>query len=281
VEQPDNPSEGSKVTVPNDEAVVPEETDDGQAPKGHPAWDEILTDLPDEIQEILKPKLAKWDSGVQEKFQQIHEQYDPYKPLIENNINANQVEQALFLAHQLDSDPTAFIQKAIDHFNLEQFRQQAAAEVPDDEDDDFLEESPYGDLEKDPRFKAFLEKQQELEAKFQEREQSEYEAEAEQALDTYLKELRDNHGEFDNDYVVTLIANGMDGEQAVKQFQDKVNQAAAALVPPAAVKPQAIIAGGGGTSGSGIPDQPVSFGKMKSGAVSDIVAQYINQANQG
>lgn len=272
-------------TPPNEEIVPEDGNDDGQAqedtPKGHPAWDEILTDLPDEIQTMLRPKLAEWDRGVQEKFQQIHQQYDPYKPLVENNIPLDQVQQALFLAHQLDTNPADLVQKAIDHFNLEQFKQQTQQVVPDPDGEDDFSDSPYGELENDPRFKAFLEKQQELESRFQEREQQEQEAEAEAALEQYLTELKEQHGEFDENYVVTLLANGVDGEAAVKQFQTSVSQAAAALVqnqnPP---KQQAVIAGGGGTSGSGIPDAPVSFGKMTGGEVSDLVAQYINQANQ-
>lgn len=285
------------MSVPNNEEVVPDNTgqapndqqqDDQQQVNGHPAWDEILNVVPDEFHEMLKPTLKKWDDGVQEKFQQIHQQYDPYKPLVENNIPLDEVQQALYLAHQLNTNPAELVQQAIDHFNLEQFKQaqsQQQQNLNDPDDPDGSEDFSLDDLEDDPRYKALLEKQREIESKITKREQEEQEQEAEQALEQYLGELREAHGEFDENYVVTLLANGVDGEAAVKQFQNTVSQAAQALIqqqqeqnPP---RQTAVIAGSGGTSGSGVPDQPLKFGEMKDGQVSDLVAEYIKNAQAG
>src|SRR3954470_14938959 len=41
----------------------------------------ILKDVPDEHKEILQPYLTKWDSGVQRRFQDLHNQYKPYTDL--------------------------------------------------------------------------------------------------------------------------------------------------------------------------------------------------------
>lgn len=260
----------------------------GQDPEvnteGHPAWQEILNVLPEELHGLVKPKLAEWDKGVQEQFQR----YSPYKDIISNDIPPEFLQQAVGIANSLQEDPENFVEQLIDHFGLDRYRASANEEEEEEnEPGSFVDlddpNTSFEDIMKDPRFKPFIQQQQELMERFQEREEEEEEAEAEEALQEYLSELHDEYGEFDDTYVVAMLANDIDGEVAVKQFQDTVNQAAQALAgnqnnqqtptPP-------VVLGAGGTTGSGLPDNKIDFGTMKDQDINKLVTEMLERSQE-
>lgn len=278
------------MTVPSDnnpEQQVPTGNDadnngnpDPNQNPGHPAWKEILDVLPDSLHGIITPKLQDWDRGVQQRFQEIHQQYNPYKKLVENQVPAEYVEQALYLANQLETNPAELVQKAIEHFNLEQFK--AQANNSDDDYDEDYDMQDLDDLRNDPRLKPFFDKQDELAQYIEQQQQAQQEQQSNQEMQNYLAYLHENYGNFDDIYVTALVANGVDGEVAVKQFQNTVNQAAQALAGNQQTQqnPPPVVMGAGGSTGSGVPDQPVNFGGMERKGVNDLVEQYLQRASE-
>lgn len=265
--------------------MEPEDNNTGEElpPAGHPAWQEIVGVLPEELQSLITPKLKEWDDKIQGKFSEVHEQYDPYKPLIDNSISIDQVEQALYVAHMLENDPATLIQNAIEHFNLEQFQLVDPEENNNDGEESY--EMTDGELSlealrKNPQFKEFFERQDQIAAYVESQQASAADQQASQQVSEYLESLHGTVGEFDDLYVTALMAQGFDGEKAAKQFQETVSQAAAKLNPQPAVPPVVapIVIGSSGTTGSGIPNEPVSLGAMKNSEVTDLVTQYLQNA---
>lgn len=256
---------------------------------GHPAWQEILEVIPDEFHGLITPKLQAWDQGVQQKLQDVRSQYDPYKPLVDNSVPVEQIEQALYLATMLERSPAEIIEKAIEHYNLEQFRPQAVSQNEDndddygDDDEDDVTSMDLDDLKKNPAFKEFFDKQAEIEEWYRQQQEANQRTEAEQYMENYLNELHEKHGDFDDMVVTALLANGFDGDEAVQQFQNSVNQAAQALAQNQAPAQQVpVVMGGSGTTGSGLPQENVNMGAMKSGDINDIVVQFLqNSQSQG
>lgn len=279
-----------------------------QESQGHPAWQPILdtlNELPDDFRQVIEPKirpeLENWDKGVQGKLQEVRSQYDPYKPLVENNVPMERVQQALWLAQQLDENPQGVVDQAIKAFNLDYApaqQQQAPQrnssvdddyEFGDDDDDDYEEQprrrqqqatDPLAGLENHPAFQQMKQKADELDRMLSQQRQELEQEEASTQLEQYLGELKQTHGEFDELYVTALMANGMEAEQAINQYKNTVNQAAQALYQQ--YNPQAqqvnnppIVMGEEGTSGSGLPAENVRMGSLKQSQVEDMVLQML------
>lgn len=265
-----------------------EQVVDTQEPSGNPKWQPILDVLPEELHGLIKPQLAEWDKGINQKFQEIHSKYDPYKQYLENKVDPELIEQGLYLIQEFNNNPADIVKQAIEAFGLD-FVEKAAIEAqqkaqqtqPDsywDADDD---DTTQVDITQHPQFKALADQVQkftETAAQQQEREASE---KAAKEFEQYLGKLEQDNGAFDKMYVSALISQGMDGEQAVKQYHDTVNQAAAKLAgngQQQAAPP--VVMGGYGTTGSGLPDQPVQFGSMKNNDLNDLVAQILAKQSE-
>lgn len=269
--------------------------------QGHPAWQAILEKLPDDLQPIVRPELENWDKGVQGKLQEVRSQYegfDPYKPLIENNIPMERVEQALWLAQQLDQNPQGVVDQAIKAFNLQYapVTQNSTPSQDDDDDYEFGDEDDYDDTPKQPRrnkpagdplaglenhpaFQQIKEKAEQLDQLLSQQRQEQEQEEASTQLEKYLGELKQTHGEFDDLYVTALMANGMEAEEAIERYKNTITSQAQALYQQHSQGNQApppIVMGEDGTSGSGLPVENTRMGALKQSQVDDLVLQMLN-----
>lgn len=257
-----------------------------QQSQGHPAWQEILDELPEELHPLITPKLQAWDQGVQQKLQEARAPFDPYKPLVDNNIPLEVIQQALWLAQEFENNPETVVEKAIESFNLERFKvqQQIPPETPPGSEFDTNE---FGDvdlsgLENHPVFQQLKRQADELAAWKKSQEEAEETETAATELEEYLESLHTDHGEFNDLFVTALMANGLDAVEAIQTYQETVKSEASKLAEalnPSTSQQPPVVVGGAGNSGSGIPDQPVSLGRMGAGDVSDLVTQMIEQAN--
>lgn len=279
---------------PNEPIVNDGNTNDQGTPavnQGHPAWQEILDVIPDSFHSLITPTLEKWDKGVQEKIQGMHKKYDPYEKLIEAEIPFEAVEEGLAFLQALDENPSDLASYLIEQFKLdfveksmlEELQKQQQQGIPNpngaDPDDD-----PLIDLTLDPRFKALEETVNKLANTLTEKEKTDLEREQEAKFESYMDGLHTKHGEFDDIYVTALITSGMDGEKAVKQYFDTINQAAAKIAansgnennqePP-------VVMGGNGVSGSGTGQTPIELGKIGNSDINKMVAEMIQRSNTG
>src|SRR4029078_3596605 len=85
----DNEAEGQQISIEDLAAQMlglnEEDEDDGEEESrpqvGHPAWRQILDQIPEEYHDSIIPELQRWDAGVSRRFQRIHDEYAPYKEL--------------------------------------------------------------------------------------------------------------------------------------------------------------------------------------------------------
>lgn len=248
---------------------------------GHPAWQEVLGVIPESLHTIVTPALEKWDKNVEGKVQSIKEQYQPYQQFIDNSVDAQQMQQALFILNELQNNPEQVVADVIQHFGLN------FAAVSDDDDDDDDNYDPYDssvDITKHPQFKELAKSLEAIQGRLSQQEEQEKRSAEQQAFDKQLEDLTTQHGAFDRLYVTALMSNGFTADQAIKQYFDTVNSAAQALMqnngqqPPSNNNPPPVVMGGDGNTGSGLPTQPVSFAGMKNTEVNDLVIQMLKQA---
>lgn len=211
---------------------------------GHPAWQEILSAVPEELHEALTPKLKEWDAGVTRRFQEIHSQYEPLKafePIIEDGFDPDSLSQAVGLYQALNTDPEQ-VYRALGEAYGFAVEQESADEYDDDDESDI----PPHVMEQLQRQERAIEAMAE---QLQQQQQTVVQSEEEAMFDAYIEQLHSEYGEFDEDYVYTKMANGMDGELAVRQYQD--------LVPPQVQQTQRTpapkVLGASGVGSGGIP----------------------------
>ena len=94
---------------------------------GHPAWQEILDVLPDSLHSVVRPTLEKWDKGVEERFNTFHQQYDPYKEFVENEVDPLLIQQAMGVLQKLNEDPSGIIGEIIEAFDVQDYIKAEAA----------------------------------------------------------------------------------------------------------------------------------------------------------
>jgi hypothetical protein len=195
-----------------------DEEEDDKPQAGHPAWRQILDSVPEEYHAALIPTLQQWDTGVSRRFQRIHDEYAPYKELGEFEPDA--IKEAMNVYNALNTDPGATWEAIGRVYGLSP--QQVSQAASDDEDFD-MDDLPapirerLARLDEHDRTLGILSQQIQ-----QQNQAAEMEAEDE-ALEEYLEDLREEYGEFDEDYVVGLIAAGVDGEEAIERFQQLLN----------------------------------------------------------
>lgn len=257
---------------------------------GHPAWQEILDVLPSELHSVVRPTLENWDKGVQQKLQEVRSQYEPYKEFIDNEVDPELIDQSLTFVHQMNSDPDKIIEQAIEAFGLD-YVKKAAEEVVQQQNNQQLnlnqgdEYENLGEIkiEDHPFVKNLQKTVEDLQSKFTKQEEVQQQTEQQKAFQAQLDELQEEHGEYDRTFVTALMSQGIDGATAVKQYHDTVNQAAAKLAGNNQNQQQEtppVVMGADGSVGSGIPDQPVSFGEVKDKDLNSLVVQMLENTQK-
>lgn len=182
------PVESTEPPAQPENTEVPQQQEDASGE--NPAWAPILEAVPAAFHNMVKPKLVEWDKGVQDRFTKIHEQYAPFKPFLEQQVDPNSLRQGLQLVRNLDQDPVAFYNHMGERLRAAGYLKEAAeAEAKADE---IEEEQKEEELEfKDPRLDSFMQQLQEAQQQF---EQQKQEQEADQQLEQELTQVQEMHG---------------------------------------------------------------------------------------
>lgn len=235
---------------------------------GHPAWEEVLTAVPEEFHEALIPKLKGWDGGVTRRFQEIHSQYEPLKafePLVQQGFDPDTLSQAIGLYQALNDSPDKVYEALGEAYGFGE--QESESDDYDDEGETSIPRELQEQLDRQERA---------LEAMAEElsrRNEQEQNLQQTQELDNYLNSLRSEYGDFDEDYVVTKLANGMDGEVAVRQYQEIVG-------PPRTPSAAPKVMGSSGVGSGGIPTDSPEISKLSSQDTQSLVESILQATNE-
>lgn len=265
---------------------------------GHPAWQEILSEIPEEYHAFIKPKLAEWDAGVQKKIEDTRAEFSDlmeFKSLVDNNIDPEYVQQAIMLADQLQADPKKVVAQVNEAWKLgfvDPDTQPPTPTPPAGEDGTEGDLLGLGDNEMDitkhPKFGELESKLNELQSQYEAAQEEEQEAQQIKEFEEYLNGLRqatlEKNLPFDDHFVTALISQGVDGEAAVKQFHELIASAGVKLpgeneeqqtntseTPP-------VVMGTDGTTGGGLPDASIKFGDLSKNDLNSTIEQLLGQS---
>lgn len=245
----------------------------------NPAWKPLLDVLPDAMHSLVTPHLAAWDKGVQDKLQEVRGEYEPYKGLVSDKIDPELIKRSLYLYNEFANNPEEVITEAIKAYDLPYVDKSTIEATDTDEDFDFDMDN---DITKHPQFKELMEQVQGLQGTVAERQQAEEMAQAVQNHQNWLNDMQkpEKFGAFDTEYVTALMSQGVDGEEAIKRYQEKFANVTAQQVTQTEDKETPpVVMGGNGNTGSGLPDNSINFSTMSKNDFEDTVFKML-QADQ-
>lgn len=242
------------------------------SPGPNPAWNDVLSVLPEQFHSVVTPHFQKWDQSAQERITQANSsvaQYEPYKAFIEHGIEPSELENGLRLMYEVNNNPQAVWNALGKAYSLA--NDTGNAEVDDDDDEEEESSPDVGSQFQDhPKF-AELQQGIELVSQIILNEQTEKaNAQADAELDAELASLKKEHGDYDERYVMAMMMNGSSAEEAVQSFTELRNNLLQTNPRPFA--PHVMGNSGGG---AGVPSQAIDPTKLSGKDTRNLVAQML------
>jgi hypothetical protein len=245
----------------------------------NPAWNELLSELPSSLHNVVTPHLQKWDKNYQEGIGKVHSEYEPWKPFIDNGFTPDQVNYGLQLLDTIQNDPQRVYEALAQHLGVS--TQEAQQIVEGQEGQQGLEEQGQNqpiDIATHPQFQQMSEMVNTMAQLLVQQNSQNEEIEADEAFDAELKAAHDKHGDFDERYVIMqMLANeeqGMTLDQAVQSYKEFVNG-----ILSGARKPGPTILSPGGQTPSGQTPPSQLEGKDRRAMVAAMLQSHAQQAD--
>jgi hypothetical protein len=251
--------------MPEENDFNPNNNDEG-GQGVNPAWNSLLEQIPEDLHSKITPQLKEWDSGVQQKIQSVHSDYADYKFLRESKVDPEDVRVALGVLRAIQEDPRSVYDSLASSYGY--------AETQNNNQPNSGQGKPESDLSGLPPEVA--EKLQRLEGGYDtmaqillERQKQDEAHAADAELEKEFKQLKDKHGEFDENFVIAQMMQGLSGDDAVKAYQSLVDR----VLTDRAKAPAPRLLGSGTAS---IPGEgKVDVRKMDSGQTKQFVTAYL------
>lgn len=231
---------------------------------------QILKEVPDEHKGILEPHLKRWDAGTTRRFQDLNNKYKHYDSLGWDEETTTQMAEVY---RMIQEEPESLYEILKAEYG------EAVTEA---------QTAPSGVGETTaiqglpPEITQQLEQQnQVLQALAQwviDQDKAKAEADGDKEFDGYIALLKTELGDFDEEYVHMAIANGMDGEAAVKQWQTKAQEILNAAGAATKDLPPAVLSAAGG--GAVAQQEPQKLGNIDSKDIRALITNVLTQSNQ-
>lgn len=181
---------------------------------------DVLKDVPDAEREVVSKYISQWDAGISRRVNEVERTYGPLVDLVNQGYD---VEDLMTSAQLFDALSNPDTQAAAMEAIQKAYAPQPGQPVPPvgDQGGAPVVQLPPAVVEQMARSNQFMEQ---MAMREQERaQQQEVEAES-KALDEYLGFLKQEKGDFDDNYVLTRMSMGVDGASAVDEFNGMIQQ---------------------------------------------------------
>lgn len=230
-----------------------------------PPWASYLNDLPETVRPLVEPKFREWDASTTQKFQQIHSQYEsvkPYQEFVESGYDFNDVQQAIQFANLVNEDPERVYNALAQQYGYGTEQGLVGAETEYAGGEDFAPQV-------NPEFEQYKQMTEQMAQIMTAQHNQQVEMQEDQALNNQLASLKNQHGEFDDEYVLAKVYAGASWDDAIQSYANLAGQFRQQSNAP-------VVMGSGG----GLPSQQVAPSQMSDRERKNLVAQFIAQQNQ-
>lgn len=227
----------------------------------NPAWNDVLGIIPETLHSQITPHFQKWDQNFQTQIQKVHSQYEPWKPFIDNGVDPADVDYGLGLLNAIATNPQEVLSA------LQEALQSESGDLEQQGQNESTPGATNFDISQHPEFQkvqGLVDTMAELLLSQKEQEQQ---AQEDAALEQELETLREQHGEFDEETVLSLaLKYDGDLEKAYQHYSQVFGSSQRQPGPP--------ILGSGGSA----PNFSLDPKKMDSVQTRQTVAQYLKDA---
>lgn len=272
-----DPDYNEGYSEPNTDASAETNQESGQ-PNVNPAWNELLSAVPQEFHQHLLGGLDKWDRGVQNRFQKVQQEYAPlkaYEEFAKLNVAPDVINEAMQFQHALRTDP-----QAVYNWMQEQYKfgQQTSQGQEDNSENEF-ELSETDAFFNDPRYKEVQAKADFAEQAIKQFNQQAVTNKVNAQIETETKSVQEKFPGLNIADVATYALGMSKNDNSMPDLM-KAAEAMAGFVPNAAPPVERVsdtappvISGN-----RGLPNNTTSFGSMTSDERSKFVADYMKAA---
>lgn len=240
----------------------------------NPNWQPLLEKLPSEFAPLVTPQLKEWDAKFQQQLQQVHSQYEPYKQFAEQQVPAEQLEQAYNLFNLINTNPELVFQQMQEFYGFggqgqedpNNPGQQAA-----DPEGEFDFNSPDVDIMQHPKVKELFENQQALAQHFVQTQEQERLAQAEKEIEAELTPIKEKYPHID-ELMLFEVATG--GRMSLTQAAEQIHAQYEAMLAQSRQPAPRVFSANGGLPAAQQPDPR----KLNSTGTQDLVAQILAQS---
>ena len=253
---------GESAPVGNDSAQ-------GESTGGNPAWQDILNVLPDSLHSTVRPALEKWDQGVQQRFQTVHSQYEPFKPFLESGIDPQNINYALAILDKIENDPRSIYDALAEHNGWAEQQGQPESEIDSNEYDP-------ENIPDDPRLLRAEQLAEAVAEYTMQQHQEQLAAQEDAALDAHISDLKAQHEIAEDDQVADRFVLGLmlAGASAEDAFNEYVNmQSTVATRPRANDSAPTVLGNSGGVPSTAIPRDQIRDPKARRALVAQMLEQ--------
>lgn len=174
-----------------------------------PAWEKLFEVLPEQFQKhpTVRDTLKEWDNN----FAKVQSDYAPYKPLLENKISYEDIQNSIELTKLINANPRYVYEELGKRYGFtpEQGQQQVEDQDQDNDDEDNIPPNLM-ELENNPTLKAMKDQLDQFQQMFTKQEQDKQDA---QIQETAKAEIQN---EWNDLYRDLRIPEGRDLPQNVK-----------------------------------------------------------------
>ena len=212
------PPDPDQVVIPQFQPTDNPPTDNNQLelePEFSDFAKSILSGIPEVDRTTVGKYIKDWDGNVTKKFQEIHQQYEPYKQL----GDIEDVQTAMYYRSMMQNDPVEFVKQVTDAMreagmSLDDLNFNGEEEV----DEPVGTGLPREYVQRMDNLEKMLGTMAE---QFQGYTSTQEQERQIQMLDNKLSEMHSQHGDFDDDWVLLQIERGKDPDEAVQMYEKK------------------------------------------------------------
>jgi hypothetical protein len=238
----------------------------GESTGVNPAWNEILSVLPDSLHPVVKPALEKWDTNYNNGIQKVHSEYEPYKAFKDGGYDPQTIQYALAILDKIENDPKSIYDALAEHNGWAEQGQN---------DSENPEYEPEGEV--DPRILRAEQLAEAVAEYTMTQHQQQQEAAEDEALDAEIAGLLEENKLTEDPHVerfmLGLMLAGASAQDAMKEYL--------ALTSEVATRPRAnstapVVMGSGG----GVPSGQISREQLRDKTTrKSLVAQMVANMN--
>lgn len=271
----DEEVEGTESGSTEEVQVTPPDQGNNSGP--NPAWNDVLSLIPEQLHGAVTQHFTKWDQAANSKIEAANakvKEFEAYQPFVEHGIGFEDLSQGLNLLHTVNNNPQALYDALRETYNLTDAE---AKEVIEEVSEEVADETTLN-----PKLQQLEEGLNVLAQHFLTEQQAKEAAQADTFVKSEFAKAKEKYGEFDEGWVTDrMLARGNDDnyysvDQAVQDYQGLVQNIIAANPRPFAPR----VLGGTSGGGSGLPSQAVDVTKLDDKEAKALVVEMLRQQAQ-